>query len=375
MIPDPARSEAESIRLDLEASKGDIGRLLDVLRRLVELRRRGALALDLERELGRRLLGKGEPLLACGALTGALRAQRARPGDPRLRQLRGLVLARLGETRRACRELESLAREPYDDPRLIEETFGILARTYKDPGFEYRATNPARTRKYWRRSFRHYNGAYAKTGSYYPGINAATLALLLGAPRQACELAERVLGDCLERWKTIEAGDRSAGDDLYWLAATMGEAALILGKTQEATRWYHDLKRNTWGDAVYLVLPDVRAAGRLALDIRDRLRETRWAEYDLPPELTMRIGLHAGPTYRCLDPVTKRDRFLGSHISLAARIEPIVRPGRVYTSQAFAVLAAESGVTEFTCRYLGLKALPKHAGTVPVYALERSRNR
>ena len=155
----------------------------------------------------------------------------------------------------------------------------------------------------------------------------------------------------------------------------MGEAALILGKTQEATRWYHDLKRNTWGDAVYLVLPDVRAAGRLALDIRDRLRETRWAEYDLPPELTMRIGLHAGPTYRCLDPVTKRDRFLGSHISLAARIEPIVRPGRVYTSQAFAVLAAESGVTEFTCRYLGLKALPKHAGTVPVYALEHSRNR
>jgi class 3 adenylate cyclase len=135
------------------------------------------------------------------------------------------------------------------------------------------------------------------------------------------------------------------------------------------------LKRNTWGDAIYLVLPDVRAAGRLALEIRDRLHETRWNEYELPAELMMRIGLHAGPTYRCQDPVTKRDRFLGSHISVAARIEPIVSPGRVYTSQAFAVLAAESGVTEFRCRYLGLKALPKQAGTIPVYILERSTNR
>jgi hypothetical protein len=89
----------------------------------------------------------------------------------------------------------------------------------------------------------------------------------------------------------------------------------------------------------------------------------------------MRIGLHAGPASRCLDPVTKRDLFLGSHISLAARIEPIVVPGRVHTSQAFAVRAANSGVTEFQCRYLGLKALPKQAGTIPAYVLERSGNR
>jgi class 3 adenylate cyclase len=140
---------------------------------------------------------------------------------------------------------------------------------------------------------------------------------------------------------------------------------------------HHDqpLKRNTWGDAVYLVLPNVRVAGRLALDIRDRLHETVWKEYGLPPELTMRIGLHAGPTYRCLDPVTKRDRFVGAHISLAARIEPIVVPGRIFASEAFALLAAESGVTEFSCRYLGLKALDKKAGTVPIYVLERSGNR
>src|SRR5437660_1323759 len=83
----------------------------------------------------------------------------------------------------------------HHNPHLIDETFGILARTYKDLGFQYRETNPARAHKYWKRSFRHYNSAYAKTGSYYTGINAATLSLLLGAPGKARALAERVLGD------------------------------------------------------------------------------------------------------------------------------------------------------------------------------------
>src|SRR5262249_53323823 len=159
---------------------------------------------DLERELGRRLLGIGEPLLACEAVSGALRRQREKPGDPRLRQLRGLALARLGETRRACRELEALASEPHHDAHLIDETFGILARTYKDLGFQCRETNSARARKYWKRSFRHYNSAYAETDSYYTGINAATLSVLLGSSRKARDLAERVLGDSLQRWKTIE---------------------------------------------------------------------------------------------------------------------------------------------------------------------------
>jgi class 3 adenylate cyclase len=134
------------------------------------------------------------------------------------------------------------------------------------------------------------------------------------------------------------------------------------------------LKRNTWGDAVYLVLPDVCTAGRVALDIADALRHTRWSDYGLPDELTMRIGLHAGPNYRLQYPVTKRDRFVGSHISLAARIEPIVAPGRVYASEAFAVLAAEAGTTDFGCRYLGMKALPKNAGTLPVFAVERGQD-
>ncbi len=674
-MSDPARSEEESIRAELAAAESDVGRLLDVLKRLVELRRKGTLLLDVERKLAKRLLSIGEPLPARDAVTGALRHQRRKPGDTELRQLRALAHARLGETRRACRELEALAREPTDDPHLIEETFSLLARTYKDQGFQYHATDPTRARKCWMRSFRHYKNAYSKTGRYYSGINSATLALLLGSPRKARELAAPVYDDCRARWDLIESGGESAGDDRYWLAATMGEAALILGGFDDALRRYqkaneigrharrfadmgstrhqlatillprlrldvdaldqlfpmprlavftghmidrpdrrqprfpalpaaeeavksairakldeqdvllgyasaalgsdilfleavrerggetfvvlpyqkdlfcedsvallpgsswverfnkilasskvetvsshrlafqgvpyeyanrvlhgmaltkaaqldssvvhlavwderpgdgpggtaetverwrsqghevtvidlHEvvspclpataprrpaapvpailqtkgivrssdlvaiffadakgfsaiaepylpgflehflglvarqidalphreqpLKRNTWGDAVYLVLPDVGVAGRLALDIKDRVRETRWTDFDLPAHLTMRVGLHAGPAYRCLDPVTKRDRFLGAHISLAARIEPIVKPGQIFASETFAVLAAEAGITDFHCRYLGRKVLAKKAATIPVYVLERSSTR
>ena len=130
------------------------------------------------------------------------------------------------------------------------------------------------------------------------------------------------------------------------------------------------LKRNTWGDAIYLVLPRVEIAGRLALSMNDRVRATSWVSLGFPTDLRLRIGLHAAPTYRCMDPITKRDRFLGKHISIAARIEPIVRPGRVYASQAFACLAAEAQVEDFVCRYVGLKALPKNAGTIPIYRVE-----
>ena len=131
------------------------------------------------------------------------------------------------------------------------------------------------------------------------------------------------------------------------------------------------LHRNTWGDAAYLVFPDVRAAGRFALDLRDRIARTDWTEMALPHDLSMRIGLHAGPAYRCTDPITRESRFLGSHISHAARIEPIAPPGQVYASQAFAALAAASRVPDFECRYIGQTPLHKGYGIYPMYHVRR----
>jgi len=87
----------------------------------------------------------------------------------------------------------------------------------------------------------------------------------------------------------------------------------------------------------------------------------------LPKAINLRIALHAGPVYQCVDPVTEQPSYTGTHVSRAARIEPITPPGQVYASQAFAALAAAQGVKEFTCDYVGQTPLAKGYGTFATY--------
>jgi class 3 adenylate cyclase len=130
------------------------------------------------------------------------------------------------------------------------------------------------------------------------------------------------------------------------------------------------LMKNTWGDGLYFVFPDVRSAGRFALELRDRVKATQWSEKGLR-DLELRVGLHAGPVYACTDPVTERRNYIGAHVSRAARIEPITPPGNVYASQSFAALAAAEKGLEFKCNYVGQTSLAKQYGTFPTYVLLR----
>src|SRR5262249_10821712 len=68
----------------------------------------------------------------------------------------------------------------------------------------------------------------------WPGINAATLALLTGADQVAGQLAEFVRGRCLEQLGQLPPGD----GERYWVLATLGEAALVRGARAEAEDWY-----------------------------------------------------------------------------------------------------------------------------------------
>jgi class 3 adenylate cyclase len=130
------------------------------------------------------------------------------------------------------------------------------------------------------------------------------------------------------------------------------------------------LMKNTWGDGLYFVFPDVRSAGRFALELRDRVKATQWGEQGLR-DLELRIGLHAGPVYECVDPVTNRCNYVGAHVSRAARIEPITPPGNVYASQSFAALAAAEKALEFKCDYVGQTSLAKEYGNSPTYVVIR----
>jgi class 3 adenylate cyclase len=129
--------------------------------------------------------------------------------------------------------------------------------------------------------------------------------------------------------------------------------------------------RNTWGDGLYFVFASVASAGQFALDLRDVIDGIRWTERGLPASLGLRIAIHAGPAYQCIDPVSGRLNYIGSHVSRAARIEPITPPGQVYASQSFVAIAAAYGVSALEWDYVGLVPLAKAYGTVPMYHLQR----
>lgn len=127
------------------------------------------------------------------------------------------------------------------------------------------------------------------------------------------------------------------------------------------------MAKNTWGDGLYFVFSDVDLAGRFALQLADLVATTKWAEKGLPADLSLRIALHAGPVYEFDDPITGSRTYGGTHVSRAARIEPITPAGQVYASEAFAALAAARRTTAFICDYIGQTPLAKGYGTLPTY--------
>jgi class 3 adenylate cyclase len=130
--------------------------------------------------------------------------------------------------------------------------------------------------------------------------------------------------------------------------------------------------KNTWGDGLYMVFHDVRDAARFALALREEVERTDWKAHGLPEKLTLRIALHAGPVYRCADPVTGIQGYFGAHVSSAARIEPITPPGEVYGSQAFAAMLALRPVSDVSCTYVGNTAWAKGYGSFPTFHVRRT---
>jgi class 3 adenylate cyclase/tetratricopeptide (TPR) repeat protein len=136
---------------------------------------------------------------------------------------------------------------------------------------------------------------------------------------------------------------------------------------------YAPVMKNTWGDGLYGVFATVHEASEFALDLCALVNETNWTAHGLPEDLSLRIALHAGPVYAYTNPVTGQPDYLGTHVSRAARLEPVTPPGQVYASHAFVALAAAQRVTDFTYEYVGQTLLAKGYGTFPTYHIRRRR--
>ncbi len=185
-----------------------------------------------------RFLHLGEPLLAYDVTREGVGLWE---GNVRLRQLMALALFRSKASERAIAMLDALYEEGHRD----EETLGLLARAYKDLAFE--TTDPMERDRKLRQAYDLYKTAYEKTLGYWTGINAATLARILGDKDAATVLARKVRDQCFE---DIERRKKQ-GKDLYWATATLAESALIGEFWDEAEKWYSEaamLAHQRFGD-------------------------------------------------------------------------------------------------------------------------------
>jgi class 3 adenylate cyclase len=127
-----------------------------------------------------------------------------------------LSLARMGDTERAMGLFLTYGLDQAANPH--ERAVG--ARLLKDRALSLPSGEAQRAAL--RAAFDAYHAIYLASGDSFPGINAATLALLAGEEEQSRGLAEALLAD-----------SAVAAADGYYLAATKAEALLILGRTLE----------------------------------------------------------------------------------------------------------------------------------------------
>ena len=128
---------------------------------------------------------------------------------------------------------------------------------------------------------------------------------------------------------------------------------------------------NSWGDAIFCVFEDPIAAADSALAIRDFFRSYNWTDTQLP-KLQVRVSVHSGRAYRGKDPITEEPGYIGTQINLAARIEPIVKPGEVWTTDKFVSLLETANPVHFSTDNLGVKPLAKKWGGQEIYRLRHA---
>jgi len=203
--------------------------------------------------------------------------------------------------------------------------------------------------RFWRESGRHQNilslgAAIGKVSAVARGEERSCSALIFGDLPGFSKMPEKYLPIFLEQ--------------------VMGAIGDVLGASKDAVAL-----KNTWGDAIHCVIPDVCRAAEICLAVQRRLRAIDGHLLGRDDAPTMRIGAHYGPVFEGWDPVLAHRTFYGRALSRAARIEPITPPGTVYVTEAFAAILLLESRGKFTCTYVGQVPLAKGFGTFRMYDL------
>ncbi len=150
----------------------------------------------------------------------------------------------------------------------------------------------------------------------------------------------------------------------------MGTIANVLKSYGE-----HVLYRNSWGDAIYVVIDDPIVAAECCIAMQDAIRRARTQRYGLSTDLALRLSAHYGPVYEGHDPIRDELTFFGANTTLAARIEPVTPPGNVYVTEAMAAAIAFARAPRVRAEYVGNVPMAKGFGSTRMYLLERADGR
>jgi len=170
----------------------------------------------------RRHLEQGAPWDACDVFREEIAKHR---GDAALLYWGALAHARAGAGNRAHALLDEAQKSPRSST-VSADILSLRGRLWKD-AFTHAPEQAAAT-AIAKRAQDEYLAAYAVARDPYPGINAATLSMLLGDRDAAQALASEVAG-------RLAAQSQSA---TCWDHATAGEAALLLGAFDRARESY-----------------------------------------------------------------------------------------------------------------------------------------
>jgi hypothetical protein len=148
--------------------------------------------------------------------------------DLRLKQLYALALSKSGTPEAARDFLEPVHASGARDP----ETAGILGGIYKELFRKSQSSSFATS------SRDTYLANFLATGSYYTGINAASMSAILMQSSKSKELAKQIIGQLQDSARN------------YWEVATLAEAYLLIKERQRALDTYASARKmagSDWG--------------------------------------------------------------------------------------------------------------------------------
>jgi len=179
-------------------------------------------------------LARGAPWDGCDAFREAIALH---PADAELLYCGALAHARVGATHEAHALLDRARAAATAAPALLADILSLRGRLWKDQ--LHRRPDAPNASLIAEHARNEYISAWSLQHDPYPGINAATLSLLLGDHAAARDLAQ-----------AVSAGLAAQGTlRTSWDHATAGEAALLLGEPDRARECYAAAHALAAGDA------------------------------------------------------------------------------------------------------------------------------